>query len=75
MTMTTRRAKPFSLRSVVVCSMAVLAMAVAGCSSKASTTSASTSTTVASTSTSYPADKEQLCAAARPAEGVRHGVG
>ena len=45
--------------------MAVLAMAVAGCSSKASTTSASTSTstTAGSTSTTYPAGKEQLCAA------------
>jgi hypothetical protein len=51
--------------SVVVCSMVGLVMAVAGCSSKASTTSASTSTstTAAATSSTYPAGKEQLCAA------------
>ena len=65
--MIARVARRVSLRSIAVCSMAVLAMAVAGCSSKASTTSASastsTSTTMASSSTNYPADKEQLCAA------------
>ena len=63
--MTAGRAGRISLRSSAVCSMAVLAMAVAGCSSKASTTSASasSSTTAASTATSYPAGKEQLCAA------------
>ena len=45
--------------------MAALVMVVAGCSSKGSTTSASasSSTTAASTSTTYPAGKEQLCAA------------
>jgi hypothetical protein len=61
----TRLAGRLSLRSLAVCSMAVLAMAVAGCSSKATTTSAaaSSSTTSASTDTSYPADKAQLCAA------------
>ena len=61
--MTVRLAR-VSLRSMAVGSM-VLIMAVAGCSSKASTTSASdtSSTTVTSTATTYPAGKEQLCAA------------
>ena len=61
--MTVRLAR-VSLRSMAVGSM-VLIMAVAGCSSKASTTSASdtSSTTAASTATTYPAGKEQLCAA------------
>ncbi len=45
--------------------MVVLVMAVAGCSSKGGTTnaSASSSTTAASTAATYPAGKEQLCAA------------
>lgn len=52
-----------SVRSIAVCSVAVLAMA--GCSSKGTTTtsSESSSTTAASTSTSYPAAEEQVCAA------------
>lgn len=51
------------LRSMAACSMVVLAMVVAGCSSKTSTSNASSSTTAASSTTSYPAGKEQVCQA------------
>jgi hypothetical protein len=53
-----------SARRIAASAVAVLALTVAGCSSSSKTTSATgSSSTTASSPSTYPAGKEQLCAA------------
>jgi len=53
-----------SLRSIVVCTAAVLTVTVAGCSSSASSSSSAASSSASgSSSSSYPAGKQQVCQA------------